>query len=538
MKISKLQLQDIRVDNYTSKTEKEMLKKQKHNYQNEEYNRPLRVSLPLLQVYSGVNFKSGKTNYKWMLSTAGYIPLVIAAGLDMTKGVTKAAFPNLECEGGDWTNANMTGVYLKNSQLTNSNFENTQMYNVKLHHSDLSNSKFDGVMAELGRFSHTNFYNTTINDSDFQKANFHDAKFKGAVIKNSNFANANFIGADLSELKSIDDESIFAGAIYDRDTKFSSDFDPVSRGMIKIEKGLNLKLLPDKIQPYLSGISLKPNEEEFPYDLSGTSFSGADMQEAKFEDINFSRSNFEGAIGKSSIFIGCNLSRCTFNEYSDFSGGYFNNSVFFNTKFNGANLAKSNFMSADLSMTDLAELPDNKVAGCIYDLGTSFPPGYDPQEHGLIFAGQNANLSDRKFFHMEGFRSLSNNEPYDFTGAKLNRADFSQAGLENAIFKEANMKEACLKEVIMENADFSGASLYAANLTGGDFYNAKFNNADLRWANLKDANIGGADFTGAKYNRGTKFPEGFSPEEHNMTEIKLQEENKGEVNENILYTKQ
>ena len=534
MKISKLQLQDIRVDNYTSKTEKEMLKKQKHNYQNDEYDKPLRVSLPLLQVYSGVNFKSGKTNYKWMLSTAGYIPLVIAAGLDMTKGLTKAAFPNLECGGGDWANANMTGVYLKNSQLTNSNFENTQMYNVKLHHSDLSNSKFDGVMAELGRFSHTNFYNTTINDSDFQKANFHNAKFKGAVIKNSNFENANFIGADLSELKSIDDESIFAGAIYDRDTKFRSDFDPVSRGMIKIEKGLNLKLLPAEIQPYLSGISLRPHEGEFPYDLSESSFFGADMQEAKFEDIDFSNSNFEGTIGKGSIFIGCDLSDSVFNENSDFSEGYFNNSIFINTKFNGANLVKSNFMSADLSMTDFAELPDNKVAGCIYDLGTSFPPGYDPQEHGLI----RSDLGYKNRSYMKFPERLISYEPLDFSGARLNRGDFAQAVLRNAIFNGANMKEACLKEVIMENADFSGASLYAANLTGGDFYNAKFNNADLRWANLKDANIGGADFTGAKYNRGTKFPEGFSPEEHNMTEIKLQEENKGEVNENILYTKQ
>ena len=491
----------------------------------EEQNSSVKVPASLMQAYSGVSFKGGgKTNYRWMQTMAGYIPLVIAAGLDLTKQITIPAFPRLQCEDSDWTNVNMTGVYLKNSKLTNSDFDNTQMTGVELHNSDLSNSKFNGVMAALGRFSHSNFYNTYLIDSDFQKANFQGAKFKWSTIKNSNFSNANFLGADLSELWSIDNESIFTGALYDRDTKFRSDFNPVSRGMIKIEKGVNLKDLPGDIQQVFSRVSIKPYKDEFPYDLSESVYSNADMQEAKFEDIDFSNSNFEGTIGKGSVFIGCNLSRCTFNENSDFSEGSFNNSVFFNTKFNGANLAKSNFISADLSMTDLAELPDNKVAGSIYDLGTSFPPGYDPQEHGFIFAGRNANLSDRKFSHMKVRETLSYDEPFDFSGTKLNRADFSQARFEKVIFRGAKMQDACLKEAVMPGADFEGAILHNANLIGGDFRNANFRNANLRWANLKGANLDGADLTGATYTKNaTVFPDNFDPKKHGMIEVPVKE---------------
>ncbi len=482
-----------------------------------------KVSAPLMQAYCGVNFKGGgKTNYRWIPTVAGYVPLVIAAGLDLTRTIGAAAYPRLVCRDSDWTNVNMTDVYAKEAQLTNSNFQNTQMSGVELHNSDLSKSRFDGVIANLGRFSHSNFYDTYLLNSDFQKANFQGAKFKWATIKNSNFSNANFAGADLSEIWSVDDESIFTGALYDRDTIFKSGFDPDLRGMIKIEKGVNLKMLPGEIQQIFSRVSVKPYKNEFPYDLSSSDFSEADMQEGKFDKIDFSGSSFEDTIGKGSIFIDCDMSNCVFNENSDFSEGSFNNSVFLNTRFNGANLAKSNFIGADLSGSDFAELPDSKVAGSIYDLSTSFPEGYEPQEHGLVPAGRNADMRDRKFSHMKVRQSLCPDEQFDFSGAKLNRADFSQAEIEKAVFKNAKLQDACLKEAVMKNADFEGATLFGANLIGGDFRNSNFRNANLRWANMKGANLVGADFTGATYtNNATVFPDGFNPKAHGMIEIPL-----------------
>ena len=177
-------------------------------------NDTVKISPQILQAYSGINFTGrGKTNYLWMQTIAGYIPLVIAAGLDLTKSVTITELPGLVCEDSDWTDVNMEGVYIKNAKLKNSKFNNTNMNRVELHDSDLSGSQFNGVQAKQGRFSHSNFYNVTMKDSEFPQANFQKADFKWVTIKNSNFNNANFLGADLSNVWSIDEDSIFQGAI-------------------------------------------------------------------------------------------------------------------------------------------------------------------------------------------------------------------------------------------------------------------------------------------------------------------------------------
>jgi len=53
--------------------------------------------------------------------------------------------------------------------------------------------------------------------------------------------------------------------------------------------------------------------------------------------------------------------------------------------------------------------------------------------------------------------------------------------------------------------------LKGANLAGIDL-----SEANLREANLHGADLYGADLSGAKYNKSTKFPEGFDPEEAGM----------------------
>ncbi len=507
------------------------------NYQNQTKKSFTAISPELLQVYSGVNFSGCKTNYKWMLSAAaGYVPLVITAGLDMTKSISKPAFPNLDSNGGDWSNVNMENVYLKNAKLTNSNFKSTSMANVKLHYSDLSNSVFDRVNALRGKFLYSNFSNTKLENSEFVGANFQKADFKNSIIKNSNFSNANFLGANLSEVLSIDDDSIFVGSIYDSDTRFPTGFDPESRGMIKLKDIGNISAIGKNSKSIFSGIVIKPYSGEFQYNLSNADYSGSDMQEGKFDSVEFISSNFEDTIARGAIFIDCDFSKCKFNEKSDFSNVSFNNSIFYDTKFNGANLKRCNFIGADLSNSDFAELPDSNITDCIYDYSTSFPEGYNPIEHGLILVGHNANLSEYDFSHAV-MRNLFLDDQYNFQGKCFRRADFSGSKMNKVIFKDCRMKEMCLKEVEMQSADFEGAYLYGANLTGGNFKNANFKNADLSWANLAGANLEGADFVGAKYTKGTKFPEDFEPNKYGMIEIPLKENSKGDINENICYAK-
>lgn len=479
------------------------------------------VPTQVLQAYNGINFKGGKTNFRWMKTAAGYVPLVIAAGLDLTKGYSIAAFPGLECDGGDWENVVAEGVYMKGAKLPNSKFTRTQMQGVELHNSDLSKSRFDNAKAIQGRFSHSNFYDGYMLNSDFAQANFQKANFERVLISNSDFRNANFLGADLENVWSIDDKSVFEGALYDRDTKFPKNFSPEDRGMIMLKQDGNLSIRPGELIRSLSRVSIKPYKEEFPYILSNSDYSTVNMQEGKFENVDFDDSNFKNTDAQSSIFIGCSFSGAQFDEDSDFSGASFNKSVFFNTKFNGAILKNCNFINADLSLSDFAELPTSSVKGSVYDATTSFPENYNPEEHGMVLVEPGAKLDGIKFTGMKIRDSIAQ-QILDFSACKLRRADFTEAMLDNIKFKNANLHNACLKEGQMRNADFENANLFGANLIGGDFRNANFKNADLRWAKLTGANVDGADFTGAKWvKNNTLFPDGFDPNAHGMIEVKL-----------------
>jgi hypothetical protein len=51
-----------------------------------------------------------------------------------------------------------------------------------------------------------------------------------------------------------------------------------------------------------------------------------------------------------------------------------------------------------------------------------------------------------------------------------------------------------------------------ANLAGIDLSGAYLHNATLSRANLSGANLHRADLRGAKYDKLTKFPEGYSPD--------------------------
>ena len=63
----------------------------------------------------------------------------------------------------------------------------------------------------------------------------------------------------------------------------------------------------------------------------------------------------------------------------------------------------------------------------------------------------------------------------------------------------------------LEGLDLSGAKLSGANLTGANLYGT-----DLDGANLYGTDLGGANLGGAEYNKNTKFPDDFDPEEAGM----------------------
>ena len=79
-----------------------------------------------------------------------------------------------------------------------------------------------------------------------------------------------------------------------------------------------------------------------------------------------------------------------------------------------------------------------------------------------------------------------------------------------------------LREVNLIGANLSEATLLGASLIGATLLGANLREADLRGANLREANLIGADLSGADlrgvtYNSGTRWPEGFAPEQYGAT---------------------
>jgi hypothetical protein len=154
---------------------------------------------------------------------------------------------------------------------------------------------------------------------------------------------------------------------------------------------------------------------------SGADFSGDDLSDVNFSNGNFTQTLFEDARLDRVSFVGAMLHRAflrtQFTNGANFTGAslvsaqlrgmqgsgvifadadlagvemddaFFHFSDFRNVNFAGADLGEftaedSDFRGADLSA---ALNIDTLFLRSIYDSGTRFPPGYDPQGAGMIF---------------------------------------------------------------------------------------------------------------------------------------------------------
>ncbi|GHU71762.1 hypothetical protein FACS189413_13910 [Bacteroidia bacterium] len=98
--------------------------------------------------------------------------------------------------------------------------------------------------------------------------------------------------------------------------------------------------------------------------------------------------------------------------------------------------------------------------------------------------------------------------------AYLPKCYLPNSHLHNAYLKNAKFFGAKLEGANFQEANLEGAGFKDANLKGAMFFEAHLEGADLR------ADLGGANLEGAIYNKETRFPEGFKPEEHGMKKTK------------------
>jgi uncharacterized protein YjbI with pentapeptide repeats len=105
----------------------------------------------------------------------------------------------------------------------------------------------------------------------------------------------------------------------------------------------------------------------------------------------------------------------------------------------------------------------------------------------------------------------------DLDGAKLSSVYLPGARLNGAHLKGADLSDAHLKCAKLpcgkkpNCADLRGADLRDADLTGADL-----RGADLRGADLRGADLTGARLTGTKYDKETRLPAGFKPDDWRM----------------------
>ncbi len=108
-----------------------------------------------------------------------------------------------------------------------------------------------------------------------------------------------------------------------------------------------------------------------------------------------------------------------------------------------------------------------------------------------------------------------------FEGEDLSKLNLSSANLMGAHLRDANLRDANLRDANLSGADLFMTDLRGANLKGTDLSDADLSGADLRFADLSDTDLRDTKLSRAKlkraiYNKATKLPKNFDPNQEQM----------------------
>jgi uncharacterized protein YjbI with pentapeptide repeats len=155
----------------------------------------------------------------------------------------------VDLAGTDFRECNLQGADLSYCRLEQCNFTNSDLRRANLSDSSCRGSDF--IQAKL---SHLSYGGTDFTASDFTKAdlraanisgrfshvNFHGANFYKASLTYFNADGADFSNADLTSIVFPTPTTVsFEYSYYNKQTKFSDDFDPISRKMELIEDSIS-----------------------------------------------------------------------------------------------------------------------------------------------------------------------------------------------------------------------------------------------------------------------------------------------------------
>ena len=357
--------------------------------------------------------------------------------------------------GGEWSPSKFVGANLENVVLnmadvrgvdfSRANFKNTTLLLTQYDCAtkwplDLKVGEKGAVLRDENcmptNYSNPNLVKADLIGSHLIDLNLKDADLSGANLKRSTIRNSDFSSAKLDNVD-------FTAAVFDCETKWPNDFDPIKAGAY-LKTGVH---------------DLECNHRYGIANLAGKDLSGMDFRRTSLAKANLQKVNLKGA----------NL---------------------YNTDLFKANLSGANLEGADMRR---ANLNNSILKGITYDCKTRWPYNFKAEEFGVKI---DATCSKMKDFQDTGRRALVESGYIDDTTDEnvliesKNLHWFNGRGwlLKNITFKNVMMRKSKLWKVELENVKFLNS-----DLRDSDFQQATLNNVDFTGSDLR-----GVDFYGAK----------------------------------------
>ena len=219
-------------------------------------------------------------------------------------------------------------------------------------------------------------------------------------------------------------------------------------------------------------------------DLSGSVFSGSDLQETSFERADLTGTNFSNSVLSGVSFAGANI-----------IGTSFRGSRLKNIRINDAKLENIDFAEADLTGNQFSYV---SFVNCRFMKANLEAVKLEAVEF------LNNDLSEA---NMASIMAVSTT----FRGGTLQKANLTAANLSQAKVMSVNLKAAKLKAATIRGADLSSSSLLEADLRrikgeGCNLSGSDLRGADIRSAVLADANADQTRWEGALYSKDTQLP--------------------------------